>query len=402
MNIKHQRRILRPASKARRLLLSAILVAIGNSLSQAAVAAESKTSYDFYGFVQLDAIYDFNRMVPAWKDSLRPSKICSGEVGCGSDGETIFSVRQTRFGVSTVTQSDIGEIKGKLEFELYGVGSDEGKTTPRLRHAYFEVGSFLAGQTWSTFMDIDVFPNTIEYWGPPGMVFWRNIQLRWTPIRDKNSSFSIALEQPSSAIDQGKGSPIDPSLGFSGKTELPDLTAHWRTSGDWGHAQVGGILREVSIETSTTAGGEPSASETGYGINLSGSLKTGAKGTVKAQLAYGDAIASYFNDGGIDVASSGTGTGPDILSILGWLLFYDHSWDVKWSSSIGWGGVDQDNSAGQNGDAFTGSQYGLVNLLHYPVKEIMLGGELQYGEYEHKDGKTLDDTRMQFSAKYMF
>ena len=42
MNIKHQRRILRPASKARRLLLSAILVAIGNSLSQAAVAAESK------------------------------------------------------------------------------------------------------------------------------------------------------------------------------------------------------------------------------------------------------------------------------------------------------------------------------------------------------------------------
>lgn len=402
MNIKHQRRILRPASKARRLLLSAILVATGSSLSQAAVAAESKTSYDFYGFVQLDAIYDFNRMVPAWKDSLRPSKICSGEVGCGSDGETIFSVRQTRFGVSTVTQSDIGEIKGKLEFELYGVGSDEGKTTPRLRHAYFEVGSFLAGQTWSTFMDIDVFPNTIEYWGPPGMVFWRNIQLRWTPIRDKNSSFSIALEQPSSAIDQGKGSPIDPSLGFSGKTELPDLTAHWRTSGDWGHAQVGGILREVSIETSTTAGGEPSASETGYGINLSGSLKTGAKGTVKAQLAYGDAIASYFNDGGIDVASSGTGTGPDILSILGWLLFYDHSWDVKWSSSIGWGGVDQDNSAGQNGDAFTGSQYGLVNLLHYPVKEIMLGGELQYGEYEHKDGKTLDDTRMQFSAKYMF
>jgi hypothetical protein len=32
----------------------------------------------------------------------------------------------------------------------------------------------------------------------------------------------------------------------------------------------------------------------------------------------------------------------------------------------------------------------------------MLGGELQYGEYELKDGKTLDDTRVQFSTKYMF
>ena len=402
MSIKYQRQILHSLPMAKGLVLSAILAAAGGSLSPVAVASDSKTDYDFYGFIQLDAIYDFNRMNADWKDSLRPSQICSGEVGCGSDGETIFSVRQTRFGLSTVTQSDIGEIKGKLEFELYGVGNDAGKTIPRLRHAYFEVGSFLAGQTWSTFMDIDVFPNSIEYWGPPGMVFWRNIQLRWTPMRTKNSSIAIALEQPSASIDQGKGSPIDPTLGFSGKTEFPDLTAHWRTSGDWGHVQLGGILRSVGYDTSTTAGGEPSGSETGYGINLSGNLKTGSKGTVKAQLAYGDAIASYFNDGGIDVASSSTGLAPETLTIMGWLLFYDYSWSNQWSSSIGWGGVDQDNSGGQNDDAFAGSQYGLVNLLHYPVKEIMLGGELQYGEYEEKGGVTRDDTRMQFTAKYMF
>ena len=295
MSIKHQRQISASLPMAKGLVLSAILTAAGSSLSPTAFASDSKTDYDFYGFIQLDAIYDFNRMNPDWKDSLRPSQICSGEVGCGSDGETIFSVRQTRFGLSTVTQSDIGEIKGKLEFELYGVGNDAGKTIPRLRHAYFEVGSFLAGQTWSTFMDIDVFPNSIEYWGPPGMVFWRNVQLRWTPMRTKNSSIAIALEQPSASIDQGKGSPIDPTLGFSGKTELPDLTAHWRTSCDWGHVQLSGILRSVGYDTSTTAGGEPSGSETGYGINLSGNFKTGSKGTVKAQMAYGDAIASYFN-----------------------------------------------------------------------------------------------------------
>jgi hypothetical protein len=370
-------------------------------LSTAAVASDKDTTYDFYGFVQLDAIYDFNRMDPSWKDSLRPSKICSGEPGCGSDGETIFSVRQTRVGVATTTRTDLGELKGKLEFELYGVGSDEGKTTPRLRHAYFELGEFLAGQTWSNFMDISVFPDSIEYWGPPGMVFWRNIQLRWTPMRDKYSSFSLALEQPSAAIDQGKGSPVDPTLGFNGKTGLPDLTARWRIDADWGHYQVAGILRSVGYD-STAAGGDPSGSETGYGINLSGSLKTGTKGTVKAQLAYGDAIASYFNDGGIDIAASGTGAGPETLTILGWFLFYDHSWNDKYTSSIGWGGVDQDNTAAQAADAFTASQYGLVNLLYSPVKQVMLGGELQYGEYEHKDGKTLDDTRVQFTTKYMF
>jgi hypothetical protein len=30
-------------------------------------------------------------------------------------------------------------------------------------------------------MDIDVFPNTLEYWGPNGMAFFRNVQLRYMP-----------------------------------------------------------------------------------------------------------------------------------------------------------------------------------------------------------------------------
>ena len=72
----------------------------------------------------------------------RPSSVCARPV----------------FGVGTMTKTDMGELKGKLEFELYGVGSDEGKTTPRLRHAYFELGEFLAGQTWSNFMDISGVP----------------------------------------------------------------------------------------------------------------------------------------------------------------------------------------------------------------------------------------------------
>ena len=30
-------------------------------------------------------------------------------------------------------------------------------------------------------MDPDVFPNSVEYWGPNGMVFFRNVQVRWMP-----------------------------------------------------------------------------------------------------------------------------------------------------------------------------------------------------------------------------
>ena len=73
----------------------------------------------------------------------------------------------------------------------------------RLRHFYGEWGQILAGQTNSLFMDIDVFPNTIDYWGPSGMVFYRNVQIRWTPFKTDNSHFAIAIERPSNDIDSG-------------------------------------------------------------------------------------------------------------------------------------------------------------------------------------------------------
>jgi len=385
-------------------LLCACLTLPGAAVTAIAADDGDKPHYRFYGFVQMDAIYDFNRVDPDWNDMLRPSKIpvnCPGDPGCGEDGETVFSVRQTRAGVDVAVPTGLGELQAKLEFELVGVGNDAGKTTPRLRHAWGQIGAFGAGQTWSTFMDPDVFPNTIEYWGPPGMIFFRNMQARWQPIRGDGNTLSIALESPTGAIDSGKVSSVDPGLNIRERTPYPDLSANWRMDRDWGHAQIAGILRTVGYETTTTANNKPSGEETGAGINLSGSLKVGARDKLMAQLAYGEAIASYFNDGGIDLAPTAS-LNATTLPILGWLLFYDHYWNDRWSTSLGWSQADQDNSSGQNGDAFAKSQYGVINLLYYPTNNIMVGGELQYAERELNDGRSGDDTRVQVSFKFSF
>jgi hypothetical protein len=87
---------------------------------------------------------------------------------------------------------------------------------------------------------------------------------------------------------------------------------------------------------------------------------------------------------------------------FGWLLFYDHYWNDRWSTSFGWSQTDQDNSDGQTDDAFSSSQYGLINLLYYPTNNIMVGGELQYGERELNDGSSGDDTRFQMTFKFSF
>jgi hypothetical protein len=103
--------------------------------------------------------------------------------------------------VKTLTPTPLGDLKTIFEFELFGTGADAGQTTFRLRHAWGELGHFGAGQTWSPFMDIDVFPNSLEYWGPNGMVFFRNVQVRWTPIQGA-SNVVIALERPGASADE--------------------------------------------------------------------------------------------------------------------------------------------------------------------------------------------------------
>jgi hypothetical protein len=43
-----------------------------------------------------------------------------------------------------------------------------------------------------------------------------------------------------------------------------------------------------------------------------------------------------------------------------------------------------------------------VNLLHYPAKNVMVGGEFLWGKLEQNSGETGHDSRIQFSAKYNF
>lgn len=379
------------------------VVVAPNQVPEGGVADAGKARLEVYGFAQADFIYDFNRVDPDWNATLRPSKIpvnCPGDAGCGEDGETVFSVRQSRLGFKGFLPTSMGELNARFEFDLFGVGDDAGQTTFRLRHAYGEIGPFLAGQTNSLFMDGDVFPNTIDYWGPGGMIFFRNVQARWTPWTRDGTRVSVALEGPGAAIDAGNAPDPD---GWDAHNQYPDLTAQLRMDRAWGHFQAAGILRYLGYENATMAGiTDDSGNVTGYGVNLSGSFKLGAKNKLMGQLAVGEGIAAYFNDCCVDIAPNDDLDDAEAVPAVGWLIYYDHYWNERFSSSIGWSGQYQDNSGGQADDAFHQGQYGSVNLLYYPVKNVMTGVELLYGSRENNDGESGDDTRLQFSAKYSF
>src|SRR5215472_10363041 len=204
------------------LALTVAVLATGGSPA----ARADERNFEIYGFAMADWIQDTKRVDPNWQDAFRPSKIAAPEGEFGTNGQSDLSVKQSRFGVKGTipTGASTPPINFKFEFDLFGVGADAGKTTFRLRHAYGEWGPLLAGQTHSLFMDIDVFPNVIDYWGPPGMVFYRLPQLRWTPYRSEKSQFAIALERPGNDIDAGQIREFDPILAenLRGDEQLTD------------------------------------------------------------------------------------------------------------------------------------------------------------------------------------
>ena len=73
-----------------------------------------KPKLEIYGFAMMDAGYDFKQVDPDWFDVVRPVKLPSRQDQFGADGNTYFSVRQTRFGAKTEVPTDLGHIKDNL------------------------------------------------------------------------------------------------------------------------------------------------------------------------------------------------------------------------------------------------------------------------------------------------
>ncbi len=369
---------------------------------------ESKTRMEIYGFTMLDAINDFEQNDPDWFDVMRPTKLPAFEDEFGKDQRFYESVRQTRFGVKTYTPTSLGELKTVFEFELFGVGVDAGQTTFRLRHAWGELGHFGAGQYWSTFMDPDVFPNELEYWGPNGLVWFRNVQFRWMPIKEDSHELFVALERPGASADAGRFADRIELQNILGRFPAPDVAAHYKVTRGWGHVQAAGLYRRIEWDDVLVDPFELSGHANGWGVNLSGIYKI-SKDTIRAEATFGDGIENYMNDAPVDIGVKNNLTNrvtPVLgaaLPVFGMSAFYDKTWSDKWTSTAGYSRLNIDNSDAQTPVAFKNGQYALANLLYYPVPDVMMGGEFQWGKRENfSDGFSFSDYRIQFSFRYNF
>jgi hypothetical protein len=257
-------------------------------------------------------------------------------------------------------------------------------------------------------MDIDVFPNSLEYWGPTGMVFFRNIQIRYMPIMG-DTRLTIALERPGASADQGVYSDRVELSGIRPRFPLPDLSAEYRYAGKFGYVELAGILRYISWEDVVEDAYDLGDRTIGWGLNLSSNVNITKSTVGRFQVVYGEGIQNYMNDAPVDIGIKNNFSDPEKpilgvpLPLLGLVAFVDQQWSDKFSSSVGYSMIDIQNSDGQSPDAFRRGHYALGNLLYYPAENVMMGVELQYGTRENYDDDwNTSIFKVQFSFRYKF
>src|SRR5262245_49441780 len=89
---------------------------ICGTVSQAQDTSQVK-ALDIYGFAMMDFGYNAGAIDPKWFDVMRPTKLPAFKDEFGSEGNMYFSVRQSRFGVKSYTNTAMGELFTQFEFE---------------------------------------------------------------------------------------------------------------------------------------------------------------------------------------------------------------------------------------------------------------------------------------------
>ncbi len=265
----------------------------------------TNSAIKFGGFVKTDFIYEANGPTSNLSDdnsfdpATMPVKGTNADnISASKSGQTHAHARGTRLNMETVSNTEKGPLKTFVEFDFLGGSSNSTSYTPRLRHAYGEFQGFLAGQTFSNFLDMDAIGTQLDSNGIAATAP-RQPLLKYTTNLNQAVTFAVSAEKPDSDyVDPTGASKDNDNDGVSG---FPDLTGQLRWKGDMGHLSFRGLARQVQAKTPAGATGYTgtgfTGKSTGWGLGISGKLNFTNMTALFAQLNGGNAIGRYLFDG---------------------------------------------------------------------------------------------------------
>lgn len=330
------------------------------------------------GYVKSDFIYDFDPI-----DSTDFFDTTCIPVGAPDRTNTRFHARQTRMSIDTRWLADEDPVRVFVEGDFYGDGN-----TFRLRHAYGEVGSLLAGQTWTTFTDVAAAPATLDFEGAVSNVNRRQAMIRWTQsVLHEDLKLAIAAENPQ--FD------IVPPQGITGdaRTPSPDLVGRLRLSKEWGQFQIAYLYRLGGFQETDRS----VVTGTAWGLNFTGTILPTKTSKFYYQIVFGDGIGSYH---GLPDAAPESANTDKVLGFTGWMVGYTRDWTDRLNSNFTYAENALSNSLLQQTDDVHRTTYLAANLIWEPKDRVNVGIEYLYGLRENIDRNASDAHRLQAAFIY--
>jgi hypothetical protein len=334
------------------------------------------TSAHLYGIAEAHAIHDVKQS--SSPDIFTDLTFQPLNSAGGQTGKTQFTAETSRIGFESSTPADKGVISTKIEADFYSYGSTN-RNVFRLRHAYGEYDGWLVGQTWSTFMDVDDLPETVDFNGPIGAPFSRRAMVRYAfGDATKSALVTLAAEDP-----------VDQSGGASANERMPELVARLDKTFAWGAVNLRALTHEKRSPTET---------KRGYGFALGGSYKFGDKDSLMGQYTHvdGDVDQLYGSNGYAINAQTGAIT---FDRNQGLVIGYAHIFSDKLRGNVSTG-----FNRGQSAQAVDNRtlEEAFFNLIYSPTKEVDLGGEWIYGSRRTFSDGTGTLSRFDLMARYSF
>ena len=335
----------------------------------------------FGGYVKLDIIHDFDPI--GSEDYFDPTTIPTD----GSEGErTHFNAKETRLYFDSRTDTKYGEAQVYVEGDFYGDGSSF-----RMRHAYANFNDkWLAGFTWSNFMDVSIIPATLDFEKPAAYAFRRNAMLRWKQKLSNKSFIAIALDEANSTGQQ-------PAEAGQYENPYPDATLKYRIEGDVGHIQLAGFGGLLRYRYDSTQLGTTDISL--YGVNFSGKLNFLKRDYLTFQVIYGPGVGRFRSGNSASLDEDGNIVAQTDMGLTFGLR---HGWTDKLSTLLVYNHGLIDDSGGRLPSDESEVSYAAANLLYQVDKNTMIGVEYLRGnriDVSEDDGYA---NRIQFSVKYVF
>jgi hypothetical protein len=347
------------------------------------------TSLKLYGSARLDATYDFagrNNDIRNndWATAVFAQPLDTNSANRKRDGQIYATARTSRFGFVTSTPTPISELEIKLEADFNAPNDYMGElgsngTLFRLRHAYGRLGNFLVGQTWSNFIDLRSYPDTVDFNPTGDVTLIRQAQVRYT-IPIAGSTLALSVENPEGLTSL----PPLQTLSNGGRIDfnrLPDFTANWTWNGRDAHISARAVTMEYRNDF---------RSRQGYAFGLGGSSRLGP-GTLVAGGQGGEGIGRYmFNS--IMQGATDTGTDLRLWTALGWHVGYTMPWTSSLRSNLIFSQTyfNADDAANRflrnqwlgRADEFVPNKridQAFVNLFWGVVKNVEVGVEYAWG-----------------------